>query len=164
MAAIFQMTFWNKFSCMKIVAFQLTFTEIDSQAANQQQTSIRSNNGLAPVWCQAIIWTKGGLVYWHIYDVVSLDEFTKFLCDQFYWVRYFFFAFRSISHNPFSVNSLRAACFTHCGPVTSYRVIELDGTSHYLNQCWPFFKGVLWHSHESNCIRNAYELTVKSLI
>ena len=47
MAAIFQMTFWNKFSCMKIVAFQLTFTEIDSQAANQQQTSIRSNNGLA---------------------------------------------------------------------------------------------------------------------
>ena len=52
----------------------------------------------------------------------------------------------------FSMTSL----LTHCGRVTPFDGIELgryllngflpDGTSHYLNQCWPVISKVQWHS------------------
>ena len=36
--------------------------------------NIGSDNGLAPIRRQAIIWTNGGLVYWHIYASLGLNE------------------------------------------------------------------------------------------
>ena len=39
-----------------------------------QYVTIGSDNGLAPNRRQAIIWTNDGLIYWHIYASLSLNE------------------------------------------------------------------------------------------
>ena len=52
----------------------LYFTEICSHGTNWQYGSFGSDNGLAPIRRQAIIWTNDGLVYWRIYTSPSLDE------------------------------------------------------------------------------------------
>ena len=44
--------------------------------SNCQWSSIGSDNGLAPGRRQAIIWTNGGSVYWHIYAPLGLNELT----------------------------------------------------------------------------------------
>ena len=48
--------------------------KIFSWGSNYQYTSIGSDNGLALNRRQAIIWTKGGLVYWHMYASLGLNE------------------------------------------------------------------------------------------
>ena len=37
-------------------------------------SNTQPGNGLAPVRQQAIIWTNGGIVYWHIYASLGLNE------------------------------------------------------------------------------------------
>ena len=60
MAAIFQMTFSNAFSWMKMYEFPLRFTEFYSSGFDEQYSSIVSDNGLAPFRRQAIIWNDDG--------------------------------------------------------------------------------------------------------
>ena len=52
----FQMNFLER----KCVNFDSDFTEVCSQWSNEQYSSIRSDNGLAPARRQAIIWTNDG--------------------------------------------------------------------------------------------------------
>ena len=49
------------------LCFESNVTEFCFHVSNWQQTSIDSGNGLASGRQQAIIWTDGGLVNWHIY-------------------------------------------------------------------------------------------------
>ena len=49
---------------------------------NQQYSSIGSDNGLAPSRRQAIIWTNDGLVYWHIYASLYLNQLKISMCDS----------------------------------------------------------------------------------
>ena len=42
--------------------------------SNEQVSSIGSDDGLAPVRRQAIIWTNDGLVYWRVYASLGLNE------------------------------------------------------------------------------------------
>ena len=44
-------------------------------ASNWQYSIIGSDNGLAPIRRQAIVWTNDGLVWWHIYASLVLNEF-----------------------------------------------------------------------------------------
>ena len=61
MADVFQTTFSNAFSWLKIFEVQLKFHWICSQGSNWQYANIVSDNGLAPNRRQAIIWTNDGL-------------------------------------------------------------------------------------------------------
>ena len=66
---MFKYIILNKNCCI------LTEIEICSQWCNWQYSIIGSDNGLAPVMWQAIIWTSDGLVYaWHIYVSLGLNE------------------------------------------------------------------------------------------
>ena len=71
MAAISQTVYSNAFSWMHCLE---NFTEIRSHRSNQQYSSIGSDNGLAPVSRQSIIWNNNGLVYWRIYASPGLNE------------------------------------------------------------------------------------------
>ena len=73
MAAVSQTTLSNAFSWMKMLEFDYDFTEVCSLGSNWQYPSIGSDNGLAPVRRQAIIWTNW-LVYWRIYASLGLNE------------------------------------------------------------------------------------------
>ena len=64
----------NLFSGMIIISISLNVTEICSQWCNHQQSSIGSNNVLAPNIRLAIIWTSVGLVYWCSIAVLGLDK------------------------------------------------------------------------------------------
>ena len=57
MAAIFQMTFSNIFSWMKMHELRLRF---NWSLSNWQYSSIGSDNGFAPARRQAIVWTNDG--------------------------------------------------------------------------------------------------------
>ena len=46
----------------KLLYFDENFTEICILGSNKQYSSIILDNGLAPDWRQAIIWTNDGLV------------------------------------------------------------------------------------------------------
>ena len=48
----------------------------------QQYASIDSDNGLAPVWCQAFIWTNGGLIFTAAYYIYVTQPW---LVDIFTW-------------------------------------------------------------------------------
>ena len=58
---------------MKIVEFQLKFTEICSQESNWQKASIALGNGLAPNRRQAITWTNDAPVHRRIYAALKGD-------------------------------------------------------------------------------------------
>ena len=81
MAAIFQTTFSNSFTWMKMHEFQIRFYWRLSQGSNWQNSSIGWDNGLAPNRRQAIIWTSDGRGYWRIYASLGLNELTH---DWFY--------------------------------------------------------------------------------
>ena len=49
--------------------------------------SIGSGNGLAPIRCQAIIWTNGSLVCWCIYALLSLNESTAGTLASYDWFK-----------------------------------------------------------------------------
>ena len=66
MAAISQTTFSNAYSWMKIIVFKKISTEVYSQGSNWQQPSTGLDNGLVPIWHQAIIWTIADPIYWCI--------------------------------------------------------------------------------------------------
>ena len=46
---------------------------------NWQQSTIGSDNGLAPNRQQTIIWTNDGIVYWGTYASLGLNELNKSL-------------------------------------------------------------------------------------
>ena len=50
-----------------------------SQGSNWHCGSIGLDNGLAENRQQAIIWTNDGLIYWHIYASLSLNELTLYM-------------------------------------------------------------------------------------
>ena len=77
MATIFQTTFSNAFSWMKMMEFRLEFQCNLFQGSNWQYASTGSDNGLAPYRRQAIIWTNFGLVYRPIYASLGLNEQSK---------------------------------------------------------------------------------------
>ena len=60
-----------KRNCCSLIQISLEFVFKDSI---KQYASIGSDNGLKPVWHQAIIWTNDGLIYWCIYVSLSLNE------------------------------------------------------------------------------------------
>ena len=67
MAIIFQTIFSNTFSWMKMYKFLLKVHWSFFLGSNYQYSNIGSDNGLAPIRQQVIIWTKHGIVYWRIY-------------------------------------------------------------------------------------------------
>ena len=74
MAAIFWMTFSNAFSWMKMYEFRLRYHWSLFPRVQLTISRIGSDNGLAPARRQAIIWTNGGLLCWHIYASLGLNE------------------------------------------------------------------------------------------
>ena len=54
----------------EILYFQPNFIDVCSQVCTWQQASIDSDNGLASNTWQAILWTNGGLTYWHIEGIL----------------------------------------------------------------------------------------------
>ena len=75
MAAIFQTTFSNAFSWMKMYAFWLQILlKFCSLESNRQNSIIGSDNGLVPNRRQAIILTNNGLGFWRIYASLGLNE------------------------------------------------------------------------------------------
>ena len=60
MADIFQTTFSNAFSWMTMLEFRLRFDWSLFPRVHYQYSSIGSDNGLAPIRRQAIIWTNDG--------------------------------------------------------------------------------------------------------
>ena len=63
-----------RFLELKCINFEYDFLEICSQLSNQQYSSIWSDNGMAPVRRQAIIWNNDGLAYWRIDASSGLNE------------------------------------------------------------------------------------------
>ena len=61
MAIIFETTLSKAFFDWKLY-FNENIIEFCSPGSNEQYSSISSDNGLAPVKRQAIIWNNGGLV------------------------------------------------------------------------------------------------------
>ena len=53
------------------------FTEFSAKGSHSQYSSTGSDKGLVPKRRQAIIWTRGGLVYWRIYASLGLNELTE---------------------------------------------------------------------------------------
>ena len=80
-AAIWRMTPSNAFSSMKM--FELWIKFYQSLFLRVQLVIIGSDNGLAPSRRQAIIWTNDGLIYWHKYASVSLNELSCGCVPQF---------------------------------------------------------------------------------
>ena len=74
MAAISQTTFSNEFSWSKKWYFDSNFTEVCSQGYSWKYCSIGSDNGLALIRWQAIIWTNDDPVRWCIYVALGGDE------------------------------------------------------------------------------------------
>ena len=71
-ATISQTTFSSAFCWMKTFEFQIKF-----EFSNWQYINIGSDNGLMPTRQQAIIWTNGGMFYWHIYASLDFNELTN---------------------------------------------------------------------------------------
>ena len=69
-------TFSNALSWTKLFS-NSNFTEICSQGDNYECASIGSDNVLALNRRKAIIYTKGGLVFWRTYSSLGLNELTK---------------------------------------------------------------------------------------
>ena len=73
MAAISQTTLSNAFSWMKMLEFRLQFHWIMFLGSNWQYSRIGSDNGLAPIRRQAIIWTNDDPVQRRIYASLGLN-------------------------------------------------------------------------------------------
>ena len=74
MVAILQTTFWMHFLEWKSLYFNSNFTEMCSQQPKCQYAGIGSENGVVPNRQQAIIWTKGALVYMRHLALMSLES------------------------------------------------------------------------------------------
>ena len=89
MATIFRTTFSNAFSWMKIISFYLNSVEIWIQGSNYHYIIIGSDDGLAPIRRQAIIWTNGDLIYWRTYaslgSLVLATPFFKISPICYHW-------------------------------------------------------------------------------
>ena len=72
LTAIFQTTFSNAFSWTKLYVFRLNFNEVFSKMSNWQ-SSIGSDNAMAPSRRQAIIWTNDVLGCRRIYASLGLN-------------------------------------------------------------------------------------------
>ena len=58
---------------MKSFVFWLKF-QVCSKGSNLQYLSIGLDNGLAPNWRQAIVWTNAEPIHWLIYEELGGDE------------------------------------------------------------------------------------------
>ena len=77
MAAIFQMTFSNAFSQMKMYEFQFNFHwNLFLRVQLRVNQHWFTGNGLLPVWRQAITWNNAVPVHWRIYAAPGGDELT----------------------------------------------------------------------------------------
>ena len=74
--------FHINFLMSKLLYFDSNFTEMCSQWSNWQQTSIGSDNDLAPNGRQAIIWTNDALIHWRKYAWLNLVELTSWWTAQ----------------------------------------------------------------------------------
>ena len=74
----------------KCLNFHWYFTEIYSLESNWQDISTGPDNGLMPNRWQAIIWTNGGLVYWHIYGSFGVIELNTSSAVETYNKIYFY--------------------------------------------------------------------------
>ena len=79
MASILQTTLLNIFFKWKYMNFQLSF---DWSLFLNIQLTICSDNGLAPIRRQAIIWSNDGLVYWCICASLGLNKLTMTMYDD----------------------------------------------------------------------------------
>ena len=59
---------------MGIAELDSDFTDFFSCVTNWQKSGIGSDNGLAHIRGQAIIWTNNGLIYWRIYASLGLND------------------------------------------------------------------------------------------
>ena len=59
----------------KILYFRLNFTKVSFEGSNWQYSTIDSDNILAPIRRQTIIWTNA--VHWHIYAALRGDELSR---------------------------------------------------------------------------------------
>ena len=81
MAVVWQTTFWNALSWMKIFEFQIKVHWNMFLGSNCQYVSTGSDNGLAPFRQQAIFWTNADPVHRRIQVALGGDELTL----QPYW-------------------------------------------------------------------------------
>ena len=166
MAAIFQTTFSNACSWMKMHEFRLRFHWNLFRRSNQQNSSIGLDNGLAPVRRQAIIWTNDvwGVIFWQPYGsyvftylgvelygkyiVLKSFQFCQFLSwDLFYNVsRENFRNKEQIHPETENNNSIRQMILIHWGRVTHICVIELTiiGSDNGLSPGRP--QAIIWHN------------------
>ena len=77
MAAISPTTFSSECWWMKVLYFDLNFTEFCSQWSSWQQNSIGSDNGLASNRPEAIIWTNADQIHWRTYAALWGDELSN---------------------------------------------------------------------------------------
>ena len=84
---IFQCVFLNE-NCCILIELSLKFV---TKCSIHKICSIGSDNGMAPIRRQAIIWINDGLVYWHIYVTrpqwVNVEE-AHDRASSHYWVHY----------------------------------------------------------------------------
>ena len=66
MADTSQRKFLNAYPCMMLYC-DINLIDVWSYGLNEQRASIGSDDGLAPMRQQAIIWTNDGLLHWSIY-------------------------------------------------------------------------------------------------
>ena len=79
---IFTCIFFNE-KCHIFIEIPLKF----SLRSNKKKFIISSNNGLSAAWCQAVIWTNNGLLYWGIYVSFSLSVLIIPVLYGTVWVR-----------------------------------------------------------------------------
>ena len=103
MPVIFQMTFPNVFSWMKIYEFQLNF---HWRLFPRVQLTIlqHSDNGLASNRQQTIIWSKDGNRHWYIYEALGLTGLNE-------W-QYVFWFFSYVKAEVMDYISLIITCIT----------------------------------------------------
>ena len=69
-----QMTYSDAFYSTKRLEYQLEFHGSLSSGSNSEWFNDVSDNGVAPIRRQAIIWTDHGLICWHTYASLGLNE------------------------------------------------------------------------------------------
>ena len=96
-ATILQMAFSNEFSWMKMHGFHLILHCLFLWS-KLTTSSIGLDNGLVLTRRQAIIWTSDGLVYWHIYASLGINELTVVVLNYLWW-KINFFSTRFLNNN-----------------------------------------------------------------
>ena len=122
--------------------FNSNSLEICSHGFNWQ---FRSDNGVAPQRCQAIIWTSDVLVWWCIYASLSHNQLTHWPLGDLNKI---------LDEVNFKLFSVTNGWGISCKIALRWMLLDLTGdkstlvqvmawcpqaTNHYLSQCWPRF-------------------------